>query len=130
MRTIGAEQCIVFILETAPSVSLVQDSGRFRRIIRSGFPQLGFRLMGCAHATGTIIGSKCLLLVTSIHVSPQERIMDKNRIKGSATRTGGKIKQAAGDLTGDSKLQSEGKMDQAKGKIQNAVGSVKDALKK
>lgn len=56
--------------------------------------------------------------------------MDKNRIKGSSTRTGGRIKQAAGDLTGDSKLQSEGKADQVKGKIQNAVGSVKDGLKK
>lgn len=73
---------------------------------------------------------QCLLLVTSLHVSSQERVMDKNRIKGSATRTGGRIKQAAGDLTGDSKLQSEGKADQVKGKIQNAVGSVKDGLKK
>lgn len=73
---------------------------------------------------------ECLLLVASIRVSSQENVMDKNRIKGSATRMGGKIKQAAGDVTGDSKLQSEGKMDQAKGKIQNAVGSVKDALKK
>lgn len=56
--------------------------------------------------------------------------MDKDRIKGSATRTGGKIKQAAGDISGDSKMQTEGKMDQAKGKVQNAVGSAKDALKK
>ena len=56
--------------------------------------------------------------------------MDEDRIKGSATRTGGKIKQAGGDMTGDSKLQNEGKMNQAKGKLQNAVGSVKDALKK
>lgn len=56
--------------------------------------------------------------------------MDKNRIKGSATRTDGKIKQTVGDLTGGSKLQSEGKMDQAKGKVQNAVGNIKDALKK
>jgi len=56
--------------------------------------------------------------------------MDKDRIKGSATRTGGKIKQAAGHLTGDTKMQTEGKMDQGKGKAQNAVGSIKDALKK
>jgi uncharacterized protein YjbJ (UPF0337 family) len=56
--------------------------------------------------------------------------MDKDRMKGAATRTGGKIKQAAGDMTGDSKMQTEGKMDQVKGKAQNAMGSAKDALKK
>ena len=56
--------------------------------------------------------------------------MDKDRAKGAATRTGGKMKQAAGDLTGDTKMQTEGKIDQAKGKAQNAMGSAKDALKK
>jgi uncharacterized protein YjbJ (UPF0337 family) len=40
------------------------------------------------------------------------------------------MKQAAGDLTGDTKLQSEGKTDQAKGLVQNAVGGIKDTLKK
>jgi uncharacterized protein YjbJ (UPF0337 family) len=60
----------------------------------------------------------------------QEGAMDKDRVKGSATNMGGKAKEAAGNLTGDSKLQSEGKMDQAKGKVQNAVGGIKDAFKK
>ena len=55
--------------------------------------------------------------------------MDRDRVKGSATNMGGKAKEAAGNLTGDSKLKSEGKMDQGKGKIQNAIGGVKDALK-
>jgi uncharacterized protein YjbJ (UPF0337 family) len=55
--------------------------------------------------------------------------MDKDRIKGSASNMGGKAKEAAGDLTGDSKLQSEGKMDQGKGKVQNAIGGIKDAIK-
>jgi uncharacterized protein YjbJ (UPF0337 family) len=71
-----------------------------------------------------------LLPVTQTSASSEEKVMDKDRIKGSATGTGGKIKQAAGDITSDSKLQSEGKMDQAKGRLQNAVGSVKDALEK
>jgi uncharacterized protein YjbJ (UPF0337 family) len=56
-------------------------------------------------------------------------MMDKDRVKGSATNMGGKAKEAAGNLTGDSKLKSEGKMDQGKGKIQNAVGGLKDTLK-
>jgi uncharacterized protein YjbJ (UPF0337 family) len=49
-------------------------------------------------------------------------MMDKDRVKGSATNMGGKAKETAGNLAGDSKLKSEGKMDQGKGKIQNAVG--------
>jgi uncharacterized protein YjbJ (UPF0337 family) len=55
--------------------------------------------------------------------------MDKDRMKGSTTSVGGKAKEAAGNLTGDSKLQGEGKMDQAKGKVQSAIGGMKDAIK-
>ena len=55
--------------------------------------------------------------------------MDKDRIEGSATQAKGKIKELAGKVTGDSKLQSEGVADQVKGKIQNAVGGLKDAIK-
>ncbi len=39
------------------------------------------------------------------------------------------LKEAAGKLTGDAKLQADGKADKAAGKIQNAVGGVKDALR-
>ena len=40
------------------------------------------------------------------------------------------MKEAAGKMTGDSKMQAEGKMDRASGKVQNAVGGAKDAMKK
>jgi hypothetical protein len=36
---------------------------------------------------------------------------------------------ALGDMFGDAKLETEGKTDEAAGKIQNAVGGVKDTLK-
>jgi uncharacterized protein YjbJ (UPF0337 family) len=55
--------------------------------------------------------------------------MDKDRVKGSATNMGGKVKEVAGKATGDQKLKGEGVMDQAKGKVQNAIGGVKDAMK-
>jgi uncharacterized protein YjbJ (UPF0337 family) len=55
--------------------------------------------------------------------------MDKDRVKGSATNVGGKVKEGAGTLTGDQKLKKEGVVDQAKGKVQNAFGGVKDAIK-
>lgn len=55
--------------------------------------------------------------------------VDKDRVEGSATNLGGKVKEGAGNLTGDEKLKNEGIADQVKGKIQNAVGGIKDALK-
>jgi uncharacterized protein YjbJ (UPF0337 family) len=55
--------------------------------------------------------------------------MNKDRVEGSATNMGGKIKEGAGKVTGDDKLRSEGVMDQVKGKVQNAVGGIKDTLK-
>ena len=42
----------------------------------------------------------------------------------------GKIKRAAGVLTGDKKLEREGKVDEAKGKVKGAVEDVKHAVKK
>jgi uncharacterized protein YjbJ (UPF0337 family) len=54
---------------------------------------------------------------------------DQDRIDGAAKTMGGKVKEAAGDVTGDEKLKAEGKADQVEGKVQNAVGGVKDALR-
>jgi len=54
---------------------------------------------------------------------------DHDRIDGAAKNMGGKIKEAAGNITGDEKLKAEGKADQVSGKIQNAVGGIKDTLK-
>jgi len=54
---------------------------------------------------------------------------DHDRIEGAAKNIGGNLKEAAGKLTGDEKLKAEGRADQVAGKVQNAVGGVKDALK-
>ena len=40
------------------------------------------------------------------------------------------MKEAAGKALGDSKLAAEGKSDKIEGKIQNAIGGLKNALKK
>jgi uncharacterized protein YjbJ (UPF0337 family) len=55
--------------------------------------------------------------------------MDKDRIEGVAKQAKGNIKEAAGKVTGDAKLEAEGKSDKVAGKIQNAVGGAKDALR-
>ena len=52
----------------------------------------------------------------------------ENSIKGKAKRLKGRIKDAAGGLTGDSSLQAEGKWDQVKGKVQDAVGKAERKL--
>ena len=56
--------------------------------------------------------------------------MDKNRIAGAAKKIKGSIKETIGKSTGDAKLEAEGKADKVEGKVQNAIGGLKDALKK
>jgi uncharacterized protein YjbJ (UPF0337 family) len=41
----------------------------------------------------------------------------------------GRIKEAAGDLTGDKDLQREGKVDQAAGKTKDAIDNAADKAK-
>jgi len=55
--------------------------------------------------------------------------MDKMRAEGMGQKMAGKAKEAAGKLTGDSKLKAEGKADQTVGGAKNAVGGMKDAIK-
>ena len=55
--------------------------------------------------------------------------MDKDRIVGSAKEIKGIFKQTVGKAVGDAKLEAEGKADQIEGKVQNAVGGLKDTLK-
>jgi uncharacterized protein YjbJ (UPF0337 family) len=55
--------------------------------------------------------------------------MDKDRIKGVAQQAKGNIKKAVGELTGDAKLKAEGEADKIEGKVRNAVGGAKDAIR-
>jgi len=40
----------------------------------------------------------------------------------------GRVKEAAGALTGNQRLKDEGRVDQAKGSVKNAVDNVADTL--
>jgi uncharacterized protein YjbJ (UPF0337 family) len=55
--------------------------------------------------------------------------MDKDRVKGMAQQGKGAVKEAAGKIMGDEKLKAEGKMDKMEGKVRNAVGGMKDAVR-
>jgi len=55
--------------------------------------------------------------------------MDREHVKGAADKAKGAIKDTAGKITGDKDLQSEGKLDKAKGEAHNVAGNVKDAVR-
>jgi len=49
-------------------------------------------------------------------------------VAGETDEAKGRIKEAAGDLTGNDDLKREGKADKAGGKIKDAVDTVKDKI--
>ncbi len=55
--------------------------------------------------------------------------MDREHVKGTIDKAKGAVKDTAGKVTGDTKLQAEGKADKVKGDIRKGVGDVKDAFK-
>ena len=55
--------------------------------------------------------------------------MDKDRVEGVGKQIKGAVKDMAGKVTGDTKMQAEGKADKAEGKVQNTVGGAKDGVR-
>lgn len=55
--------------------------------------------------------------------------MNRDRMKGTVNEIVGSAKRKAGELTGNTKLQVEGMAQQVKGKIENAWGKTKDAVR-
>jgi uncharacterized protein YjbJ (UPF0337 family) len=59
----------------------------------------------------------------------KELIMNKDQVKGRATEAKGNVKEAAGKMVGNQRLQGEGLIDQAKGKTQGNYGDAKEKAK-
>jgi len=55
--------------------------------------------------------------------------MDKDRVKGKAEEVAGRAKRQVGEWTGDTEAQVEGGAQEVKGKVQNAWGKTKDAVR-
>ena len=55
---------------------------------------------------------------------------NKNERDGKLDQAKGKVKQAVGNLTGNDKLKTEGKVDQTVGKAKTAIESVGKAVKR
>jgi uncharacterized protein YjbJ (UPF0337 family) len=53
--------------------------------------------------------------------------MDEHRVTGTANNMGGKVEHGFGRVTGDTKTQVEGMIDQAQGTAEKFYGQAKDA---
>lgn len=54
--------------------------------------------------------------------------MNEDMLAGECRDILGKVKETAGDVTGEHSLQSEGLADQLSSKVQKLVGATKDAI--
>ncbi|HEY3639341.1 MAG TPA: CsbD family protein [Rhizomicrobium sp.] len=55
--------------------------------------------------------------------------MDKNRIEGAADKVKGSIKETAGKVLGNDRLQAEGAADKIKGNVKEVAGKAADATR-
>ncbi len=55
--------------------------------------------------------------------------MNKDQVKGAATKAAGKIQEKAGEITGSTEQQTKGALKQAKGAAQESAGDAKEAVK-
>jgi uncharacterized protein YjbJ (UPF0337 family) len=55
---------------------------------------------------------------------------NEDQTKGKGKDVGGKLKEEAGDLTGNEDMKREGQADQVEGKAQKGLGDAKESLKK
>jgi uncharacterized protein YjbJ (UPF0337 family) len=55
--------------------------------------------------------------------------MDQNRVKGALHQAKGAVKEAAGKVSGNVKLQTEGRIEKQAGKAQSTLGKVTDKVK-
>ncbi len=56
-------------------------------------------------------------------------MVDEDRAAGIGHQVKGSLKEVAGKVTGDTKLQAEGTAEKTAGKVQNTVGGAKDAVR-
>jgi uncharacterized protein YjbJ (UPF0337 family) len=55
--------------------------------------------------------------------------MDKDKVKGTIDDAAGRVKRQVGEWTGDTGAQVDGAAQQVKGKVEKAIGTMKDAAR-
>ena len=85
----------------------------------------------CTQARDIAVRQTIPALMPPTGISIAQRChMNEQHMKGTADKLAGKIKEFAGRVTGNKKLETKGKVDQLKGAVHNAVGNARDAGKK
>ncbi|MBO1074080.1 CsbD family protein [Roseomonas marmotae] len=56
-------------------------------------------------------------------------MVDESRVTGAARDAFGRVQEAAGNLTGDSRTQARGMYNQAHGQAENALGQLSDCIR-
>ena len=55
--------------------------------------------------------------------------MDKDDIEGLAAKVAGSFKEAIGKVTGDTRLEAEGRAQKVKGKVKNVSGGAQNSVR-
>ena len=63
------------------------------------------------------------------HLNREDTTVDRDRVEGPLKETGGKAKEAWGDLTDDRETEAEGEAEQVEGEVQKKWGEGKDAVR-
>jgi uncharacterized protein YjbJ (UPF0337 family) len=85
--------------------------------------------MTCQRFTRRSIHLAALAVVVATALSSAACTGNREKDKGEANITKGRLEDAAGKVTGDSDERARGAVDQTKGHLQKAVGSVEQAVK-
>jgi len=59
----------------------------------------------------------------------EDAMSAENKMEAGMDKVKGRVKEAAGKLTDNERLEAEGKVDQAKGDVKSAAEKAKDAVK-
>jgi uncharacterized protein YjbJ (UPF0337 family) len=60
----------------------------------------------------------------------KDEIMDKDQVVGSVKQVKGAVEESVGRTVGDTRLESEGRVDKVEGKIQKVIGGLRNWLKR
>jgi uncharacterized protein YjbJ (UPF0337 family) len=89
-----------------------------RAIGRLPLPTSNSPMTGTSHLSARSLSSR-----------KENEMPHKDEVKGKAKETRGHVKEAAGKMTGDEKLRTDGAADKAEGKVQKGIGKAKDAAR-
>jgi len=85
------------------------------------------------HTISLIFGERRIpnpALQATINTHSQESTMNKDQTQGRVEEVKGKVKQVAGIVTGNKKLERKGKIQDLKGQAQAVYGDLKEDIKK